>query len=130
MLDRKHYILRFVAAIALSLPPTFSAAQYFPSTAASPHCTDTLTIEDAGEGRAIVTYHNHVAGCSTGYTDRILTSPNGISVSIDVVVNAGGAENQEGITITPLDATMMAFPPDGLVVDGDTLEIIIQGGVS
>jgi hypothetical protein len=114
-----------VAALA-----TPAHAQYFPSPAPTPNCVDTLTIEDAGEGRAIIRYYNHVSGCSTGYTDKILTTPNGISVSIDVVVNAGGAENQEGITITPLDEGMQAFPPDGLVVDGDTLEIIVQGGVS
>jgi hypothetical protein len=120
-------IRALLLSLALAGP---AAAQYFPSPAPTPNCVDALTIEDAGEGRAVVRYYNHVNGCSTGYTDKILTTPNGISVSVDVQVNAGGAENQEGIWVTPLDEGMHAYPPEGLVIDGDTLEIIVQGGLS
>lgn len=120
-------IRALLLSLALAGP---AAAQYFPSPAPTPNCNDILTIEDAGEGRAIVRYYNHVNRCSTGHTDKILTTPNGISVSVDVQVNAGGAQNQEGITITPLDEGFFSYPPEALVIDGDTHEFLVQGGLS
>lgn len=113
-----------VAFLALSAP---AAAQYFPNTATCP--ADILEIRDAGEGRAVVTYHNGAGQCSTGVTDKILTTPNGISVSVTITVNEGDTD-KEGIVITPRDPGFQSFPPDGLLTDGETGEFLIQGGLS
>jgi hypothetical protein len=90
---------------------------------------DRITIADDGHGRAIVTYYNSVNDCSNNI-DRIMESENGIAVR--VVITVGGEDNEyrETITLEPQDPTMMAFPPEGDLLDGEEKQFVIQGGLS
>ena len=121
----------FCAALAVCAMPIGDVdAQSFPTTPSV--CEpDRLEIRDAGAGRAIVTYYNSAQQCSTGVTDKILTTPNGIEVSVTVKVNSTENEGgREAITLDPLDPSMFAFPPSGLLLDGETQEFLAEGGMS
>jgi hypothetical protein len=90
---------------------------------------DRITIADDGPGRAIVTYYNSVNDCSNNI-DRVMESDNGIAVR--VIIEVGGAETEyrERITLEPQDPMMMAFPPEGDLLDGEERRFVIQGGLS
>jgi hypothetical protein len=94
-------------------------------------CTppDRLAIDDDGQGRAIVTYYNSVNDCSNN-VDRVLTSKNGISVRVIIVIGSEADEYREIITLTPQDPNMMAIPPVGELLDGEERRFLIQGGLS
>lgn len=117
------------AALLLACLAGPAAAQSFPTTPSV--CEpDRLEIRDAGEGRAIVTYYNSVQQCSMGLT-RVMTSPNGVQVEVTIKVNSTDVDGgRERITLSPIDPQMMALPPDGLLLDGETREFLIQGGLS
>ena len=90
---------------------------------------DRLTIEDDGPDRAIVTFYNSVNDCSE-IVDRVIQSDNGIAVR--VIIQLGSEENEyrETITLEPKDPMMMAFPPEGDLLDGEERQFVIQGGIS
>ena len=90
---------------------------------------DRITIADDGPGRAVVTYYNSVNDCSNN-VDRVMTSDNGISVRVVVQVGDATMEYRERITLEPQDPNMMAFPPEGDLLDGEEREFVIQGGLS
>ena len=84
---------------------------------------DVLIIEDNGPNRAIITYTNNVKKCSDNvYTT--LTTPNGISARVQVRVG-----DAEVITVEPSNQ-LFAYPPTADVLDGETIEIHIMGGLS
>lgn len=85
---------------------------------------DWLSIEDDGEGRAIVTYSNSIEECSSPITVK-LVSPNGIAVKVTIQI--GGPER---IILEPLDMNYMSFPPEADLEDGETRTFEIMGGMS
>lgn len=103
-------------------PPDPSTSCYAPGNA------DVYKIEDDGPDRAIVTYYNAVTKCSDN-VDTTLTSPNGIAVQIIIEVGVD-AEDRERVTVIPRSGQYMAFPPDAAVLDGEQVEIVVQGGLS
>ena len=119
-------IRALILSLALAGP---AAAQGFPLTPGGCIVQDRLEIRDAGEGRAIVTYHNSAEQCSSG-ANKVLTSPNGISVRVIVTVNVDENAQKEGIVLIPQDPTFFSLPPEGELKDGDTQEFIIMGGMS
>lgn len=90
---------------------------------------DSVTIRDDGPGRAIVTYRNSAAGCSEGES-RILTSAAGIKVRVVIDVNVDDEAELERIDVFPQDRSMLAFPPRDEIRDGETTEIVVQGGMA
>ncbi len=117
----KPYILP-AALLLLGLTPAF---------AEPPHCSplDVITIEDNGPGRAIVTYTNSYNNCSG---EVLLDGITDAGIKVRVIVHLGGSHNEyrETIIVKPLDPGMEAFPPSAEVLDGETVEIIVQGGLS
>lgn len=89
-------------------------------------CTeqDWLSIEDDGEGKAIVTYLNSIEECSSPVTLK-LVSPNGIAVKVTIII--GDAET---IILEPVDSNYMSFPPEADLKDGETKTFVIMGGMS
>jgi hypothetical protein len=111
-------------AATLTLP---AAAQPYGSSTCTP--PDEITIRDDGIGKAIVTYSNSVNQCSVPLIRR-LVSPNGIAVDVRIDLLGDEHERRERITLHPVDADMMAFPPEGDLLDGETAEFIIMGGLA
>jgi hypothetical protein len=111
-------------AVLLAAP---AMAQPVGSSTCSP--PDELTIRDDGIGKAIVTYSNSVNQCSVPLIRR-LVSPNGIAVDVRIDLLGDEHERRERITLHPVDADMMAFPPEGDLLDGETAEFIIMGGLA
>lgn len=108
---------------------SFGAGAAFGQGAYKCEPPDRITIQDDGPGRAIVTYYNSINDCSN-HVDRVLESANGIAVR--VIIEVGGEEHdyRELITLEPQDALMMAFPPEGALLDGEERQFVIQGGLS
>lgn len=102
-----------------------------PASAEPPRCTplDVITIEDYGPGRAIVTYTNSYNNCSG---EVLLDGVTDAGIKVRVTIHLGGNHNEyrETIIVKPLDLGMEAFPPSAEVLDGETVEIIVQGGLS
>lgn len=94
-------------------------------------CTppDVVSIRDPGPGRAIVTYSNSVNRCSAEVRQR-LVSPNGIEVDVHIQITGMENDYRERITLRPVAADMMSFPPEGDLIDGETQEFIIMGGLA
>ena len=115
-----------VPLAALVLAPFAPAQPYGGSTCTPP---DELTIRDDGPGKAIVTYSNSVNQCSVPLIRR-LVSPAGIAVDVRIDLLGDDHERREWITLHPVDAFMMAFPPEGDLLDGETAEFIIMGGLA
>jgi hypothetical protein len=111
-------------AVLLAAP---APAQPYGSSACTP--PDKITIRDDGIGRAIVTYSNSVSQCSVPLIRR-LTSPQGIAVDVRIDLLGDDHERRERITLTPVEADMMAFPPEGDLLDGESREFIIMGGLA
>ena len=111
-------------AVLLAAPAT--AQPYGGSTCTPP---DELTIRDDGPGKAIVTYSNSVNQCSVPLIRR-LVSPQGIAVDVRIDLLGDDHQRRERITLHPVDAFMMAFPPEGDLLDGETAEFIIMGGLA
>lgn len=115
---------------AAILMPSIALSQNMP--AMSPNiCTfeeykDKVEIRDNGPGQAIVTYYDSAEQCSTSQS-LILTAPNGISVRVEISIGTND-DNAETIYVTP-DTQYMAIPPEASVVDGDSVEIHISGGL-
>jgi hypothetical protein len=122
-------IVSAICLMIVVIAATPLRAQSFPSTPGGCIVQDRLEIRDAGEGRAIVTYHNSAEQCSSG-ANKVLTSPNGIAVRVIVTVNVDENAQKEGIVLIPQDPTFFSFPPEGELKDGDTQEFIIMGGMS
>ena len=115
-----------VPLAALVLAP-FAPAQPVGGSTCSP--PDEITIRDDGVGKAIVTYSNSVNQCSVPLIKR-LVSPQGIAVDVRIDLLSDDHERRERITLSPVDADMMAFPPEGDVLDGESQEFIIMGGLA
>jgi hypothetical protein len=113
-----------LVAVLLAAP---AAAQPVGSSTCSP--PDEITIRDDGVGKAIVTYSNSVNQCSVPLIKR-LVSPNGIAVDVRIDLLSDDHERRERITLSPVDADMMAFPPEGDLLDGESQEFIIMGGLA
>jgi hypothetical protein len=90
---------------------------------------DRITIADDGPGRAIVTFYNSINDCSNNL-DRVMTTENGIAVRVIITVGGADTEYRERITLEPQDPMMMAFPPEGDLLDGEERRFVVQGGVS
>ena len=90
---------------------------------------DRITIEDDGPGRAIVTFYNSINDCSNNM-DRVMTSDDGIAVRVIIKVGSADNDYRETITLEPQDPVMMAYPPEGDLLDGEERRFIIQGGLS
>jgi len=90
---------------------------------------DRITITDDGPGRAIVTYYNSINDCSNNM-DRVMETDNGIAVRVIITVGGSDTDYRERITLEPQDPMMMAFPPEGDLLDGEERRFIIQGGTS
>ena len=115
-----------VPLAALVLAP-FAPAQPVGGSPCSP--PDEITIRDDGVGKAIVTYSNSVNQCSVPLIKR-LVSPQGIAVDVRIDLLGDDHERRERITLSPVDADMMAFPPEGDLLDGESQEFIIMGGLA
>jgi hypothetical protein len=115
------------AALLAALLAFPSFAQPVGSSTCSP--PDEITIRDDGPGKAIVTYSNSVNRCSAETIGR-LTSPNGISVDFRIELTGEENDYRERITLNPVAVEMMAFPPEGDLLDGETQEFIIMGGLA
>lgn len=89
---------------------------------------DRITIADDGPGRAIVTYYNSINDCSNNM-DRVMETENGIAVRVVITVGGADTEYRERITLEPQDPMMMAFPPEGDLLDGEERRFVIQGGL-
>lgn len=111
-------------AVLLAAPAT---AQPYGGSACTP--PDELTIRDDGVGKAIVTYSNSVNQCSVPLIKR-LVSPNGIAVDVRIDVLGDDHQRRERITLSPVEAGMMAFPPEGDLLDGESREFVIMGGLA
>lgn len=90
---------------------------------------DRITITDDGPGRAIVTYYNSINDCSNNL-DQVMESEGGIAVRVIITVGGADTDYRERITLEPQDAMMMAFPPEGDLLDGEERQFVIQGGLS
>ena len=112
-------------AILLAAP---AAAQPVGSSTCSP--PDEITIRDDGLGKAIVTYSNSVNQCSVAVDGLRLTSPNGISVDVWIDLLGDDHQRRERITIIPVSPEMMACPPQGDLLVGESQEFIIMGGLA
>lgn len=112
--------------LVLALLSSPVSAQNIYEKAPSSTCTesDWIGIEDEGHGIAVVTYSNSIESCSEKL-DMIITSPNGISVRVQIII--GGAET---IIITPQDPTYRSDPNKADVEDGDKEIFYITGGTS
>ena len=90
---------------------------------------DRIPIEDDGPTKAMVTFYNSVNDCSE-IMDLVMQSDNGIAVR--VIIQIGSQENdyRETIMLEPQDPLMMAFPPEGDLIDGEEMQFVIQGGIS
>lgn len=112
----------------LVLIPEIALAQGLPKVA---NCIiqDSLTIEDDGPDKAIVTYYNSIESCSMN-SDQVFTSPDGIKVRIIINVGDKSVGGREIITLMPFDSQLMSFPPKGEVRDGDSAKFTIMGGLS
>lgn len=111
-------------AVLLAAP---AIAQPYGSSTCSP--PDEITIRDAGIGKAIVTYSNSVNQCSVPLIRR-LVSPQGIAVDVRIDLLGDAHERRERITLIPVEADMMAFPPEGDLLDGESREFVIMGGLA
>lgn len=114
------------AAWAVATLLAVAAFAQSPSVCTPP---DEITIRDAGEGKAIVTYSNSVNQCSKEYIGR-LVSPNGITVDVRIELLGKRDDYRERIILMPVDPDMMAFPPEGDLLDGETREFVIMGGLA
>jgi hypothetical protein len=119
-------IIGSTAWVLATLIAVAAFAQPVGTTTCAP---DVIEIRDDGHGRAIVTYSNSVEQCSKSLM-MTLTSPNGISVDIRIELLGAAHNYRERITLVPVDDMMMAFPPEGDLLDGETQEFVIQGGIS
>ena len=90
---------------------------------------DRVTITDDGPDRAIVTFYNSINDCSNN-VDRVMESDNGIAVRVVIKVGSAANEYRETITLEPQNPMMMAFPPEGDLLDGEERRFVIQGGVT
>lgn len=115
--------------VALLVCPTLSFAQTYDRAPYSCSIPDSLDIKDDGPDRAIVTYYNSVQSCSQPLK-KILISPNGIEVVVVIEIGHAEVNNREIITLFPVSPSMMSFPPEGQVQDGETKQYIITGGIS
>ena len=114
------------ALVAILLAAPAPAQPVGGSTCSPP---DEITIRDDGVGKAIVTYSNSVNQCSVPLIKR-LVSPQGIAVDVRIDLLGDDHERRERITLSPVDADMMAFPPEGDLLDGETREFVIMGGLA
>lgn len=120
------YVWHRAALLAVLLAaPSF--AQINGGSTCSP--PDVIAIRDDGPGKAIVTYVNSVNRCSAETIGR-LTSPNGISVDFRIELTGKENDYRERIILNPVDADMMAFPPEGDLLDGESQEFLIMGGLA
>jgi hypothetical protein len=115
-------------ALSILLLTTTALAQGRPPDRRCLH-SDQLGIADAGIGRAIVTYYNHVSACSRS-VDLVLRSRAGIEVRVVITIGSRTDGFRETITLTPLDPQMMALPAEGRLLDGESGAFLIQGGGS
>jgi hypothetical protein len=90
---------------------------------------DVLVIRDAGPGRAIVVFLNHAAQCSRP-SSTVLRSPAGIEVFVEITVGGRVDDFKERIEVRPLDGQLIAIPPEAAALDGETVLIVVQGGLS
>jgi len=116
--------MKWTALLCILAAPAFAQSY-------QPACTepDRLEIRDDGPGRAIVTYYNSVKNCSQPMIVT-LTSPNGIEVDVRIDLMGKEDDYRERITLEPMTESMMAFPEEGDLLDGETREFAIQGGLS
>jgi hypothetical protein len=124
MTSRLPFILVPLVTLCLAGPA-------LPQPSGSSACTppDEITIRDDGIGKAIVTYSNSVNQCSVPLIRR-LVSPQGIAVDVRIDLLGDEHERRERITLHPVEADMMAFPPEGDLLDGESREFIIMGGLA
>ena len=113
---------------ALALLPSVAMAQDMPFV---PSCIiqDSISIRDEGMGVAVVTYYNSVESCSQEFSTT-LTSEAGVEVKVQISIGGEEDDYREIINLTPLTDGMMAYPPDGKLLDGETQEFYIMGGLS
>jgi hypothetical protein len=124
MTPRLPLILVPLVALCLAGP---ASPQPYNSTACTP--PDEITIRDDGIGKAIVTYSNSVNQCSAPLIRR-LVSPQGIAVDVRIDLLGDDHDRRERITLTPVEPSMMAFPPEGDLLDGESREFVIMGGLA
>lgn len=121
-------LLLFLAFVLFVYPWPSHAQSVLPEV---PSCIiqDSLMIRDEGEGKAIVTYYNSVESCSNA-AEVELTSPNGVSVMVYITIGGEEDDYREIIELYPITDGMMSFPPESKLLDGETQEFLITGGVS
>lgn len=119
----------FVLALLASCAPAHAEPPGGPGGPQYCEPPDKWSIRDDGPGRAIVTYYNSEAGCSMN-VDTVLTSENGIKARIVIIANPSDGGGDERFDVVPLDPNLMANPPSIDVTDGETKEIIVEGGLS
>jgi hypothetical protein len=123
--------MRVAEAFRATLLAVLLAAPSFAQPVGSSTCSppDVISIRDDGPGKAVVTYLNSVNRCSAETIGR-LTSPNGISVDFRIELTGEENDYRERIILNPVDADMMAFPPEDDLLDGETQEFIVMGGLA
>ena len=119
-------LLCIMGIVALSITPALGQGAGNDRSCNPP---DSVTIEDDTEGRAIVTYYNSSEECSNG-RDYVIASKAGIEVRVIITIGATADEGREVIELIPVDSKMMAFPPEGRLIDGETQHFLIQEGIS
>jgi len=111
----------FVLTATVTYAQEFEPWQFYDPCLLNP---DILEIRDEGIDRAIVTYYNSESLCSADRT-VVLTSDAGISV--EVTIETSDAE--EHITVIPLEMQLFSYPPESEILDGESQDFIIMGGM-
>ena len=76
-----------------------------------------------------MTYYNSAEQCSGGL-NQVVTTPGGITVRVIIDVNVDDFAAKERITVLPQTEGYFAFPPSEDLRDGETVEIIVMGGMA
>jgi hypothetical protein len=115
---------RLLLALLLLATPAFSN-----DTFACKSNPDRLTVEDDGPGRVVVSYHNSIDGCSSGFNE-VFTTEAGVVLRVVVDVNVDENGSKERVTVVPETDGYLAFPPEVELEDGQNAEILVLAGMA
>lgn len=114
-------------AICACLIGQMALAQPYPSEATAGG--DTIELRDSGEGQMAEVFYSNSAGLSSQNISRLMTHETRDGpITLRVTIRVGGKEvnHAEQIVVEVVEPdTVIAFPPEAYVTDGETVTIQI-----
>lgn len=118
--------MKIVISLLVTILVTTSAFAQVDTYRCEP--SDTISIVNDGEYKAIVNFYNSINKCSKEMQVE-LTANNSIKVKITIHLTGKEYDYSEQIIVSPITPMYEAFPKESFVIDGETKSIIIEGAL-